>query len=145
MGVRRRQAPLTPSEVFLSHSHQDHKLTVRLAKTLQQHNVPSWYSERNIVGAQQWVDEIGAALDRCDWLVVLLTPAAVESKWVKRELMYALDEDRYEGRIVPLLVKPCEIRDLAWPLRTLQTIPFKQFPAGCKALLKLWGIGYREN
>lgn len=143
MGARRRQAPLTPSEVFLSHSHHDHRLTVRLAETLRKHNVPVWYSERNIVGAQQWVDEIGAALDRCDWFVVLLTPEAVNSKWVKRELTYVLDEDRYEGRIVPLLVKPCEYRNLAWPLRTLQIIPFGQFTAGCKALLKLWGIGYR--
>jgi len=96
--------------VFLSHSHADRHLAIRLAETLRSHNIPTWYSERHIAAAEQWVDQIGVALDRCDWFVVLLTPAAVASKWVKRELTYALDEDRYEGRIVPLLAKDCAFR-----------------------------------
>lgn len=75
-----------PAEVFLSHSHLDHRLTVRLSDALRRHGVSTWYSERHIAGAERWLDEIGAALDRCDWLVVLLTRSAVGSKWVKREL-----------------------------------------------------------
>ena len=45
---------------------------------------------------------IGAALDRCDWFVVLRSPEAVESKWVKRELCFALENDAYNNRIVPV-------------------------------------------
>jgi hypothetical protein len=145
MGTRRKSRSLIPSEIFLSHSHKDHAATVRLAEVLQRHGVPSWFSERNISGAQQWLDEIGAALERCDWFIVLLTPAAVESKWVKRELTYALNEDRYDGRVIPLLVQDCDYKKLAWPLSTLQIIPFRRFPTGCTALLKLWGIGYRPG
>ena len=132
-----------PQEIFLSYSHHDAALARKLVKTLRKHGVATWYSQQHVSGAEQWLDQIGAALDRCDWFVVLLTPAAVSSKWVKRELTYALDQDRYVGRIVPLLVKECDYQNLAWPLRTLQMIRFKPYAAGCKALLKLWGLSYR--
>jgi hypothetical protein len=39
--------------------------------------------------AQQWHDEIGAALRRCDWFVLVLSPHTVESIWVKRELLFS--------------------------------------------------------
>jgi len=63
-----------PDEVFLSHSSADRAFTARLARVLREHGVPVWYSDTNIRGAQQWHDETGAALRRCDWLVVALTP-----------------------------------------------------------------------
>ncbi|MDE0040336.1 MAG: hypothetical protein OXU77_22650 [Gammaproteobacteria bacterium] len=44
---------------------------------LREHGVPVWYSDTNIRGAQQWHDEIGAALRRCDWLIVVLTPERI--------------------------------------------------------------------
>jgi hypothetical protein len=132
----------TSVEVFLSHAHEDAALMKRLAKVLRDRGIAVWYSEHHIKGAQKWLDEIGVALDRCDWFVVILTPASVNSKWVKRELTYALNEDRFEGRLVPLLAKDCDYKKLAWPLSTLQIIPFKRFPSGCKALLDIWKIKY---
>lgn len=87
----------SPNEVFLSHAHQDKELAIQVAATLRRHRVPVWYSPTNILGAQQWHDEIGAALQRCDWFAVMLSPAAVGSKWVKRELVYALWENQYDN------------------------------------------------
>jgi hypothetical protein len=144
MGAKRKTRNTTPSEVFLSHASVDRAFAGRLADELRRHRVPVWYSERSIGGAQQWLDEIGAALRRCDWFIVVLTPAAVRSKWVKRELTYALREDQYDQHVVPLLVKDCNYEDLAWPLSTVQIIPFKRFADGCQNLLRVWGIGYRR-
>jgi hypothetical protein len=92
-------------EVFLSHASQNHAQARRLRKVLIDHKVPVWFSPHHIRGAQQWQDEIGAALARCTWFIVILTPDAVKSMWVKRELNYALIEKRYEERIIPLLFK----------------------------------------
>ena len=142
---KRSRRKIPPREIFLSHAHQDHPLTLRLARTLRQHGLRSWYSERHVPGAKQWLDEIGAALDRCEWFVVLLTPSAVRSKWVKRELTYALNQDRYEDRIVPLLVEPCQYTRLAWPLATVQIIPFDRFRPGCQALFSLWSMRYQPK
>src|SRR5438034_11799644 len=103
-------------EVFLSHASQDHAKARQLRELLGGHSVPVWVSPHDIRSAQQWQDEIGEALARCAWFMVLLTPAAVKSIWVKRELGYALIEKRLQGRIIPLLFKKCDIRALSWTL-----------------------------
>ena len=66
--------------------------------------------------------------------------------WVKRELNYALREGRYEDRIVPVLYKRCDYQRLSWTLGAFQMIDFsRDFAKGCRALLKIWGIGYRAE
>ena len=51
-----------PQEVFLSHSSRNRVFAIKLAEVLRHHHVPVWFSETNLVGAQQWHDEIGRAL-----------------------------------------------------------------------------------
>ena len=132
-----------PNEVFVSHSTRDRPFVERLVDVLRRHGIPVWYSETNIQGAQQWHDEIGAALRRCDWVVLVLSSDAVASKWVKRELLYSLQQDRFEGRIAPLLHRPCTPDDLSWTLSQMQMIEFtSSFDHGCRDLLRIWGIGY---
>lgn len=132
-----------PRELFLSHAHQDEDLALRLAADLRRHGVRVWISERHITPSRQWLDEIGRALDRCDWFAVLLTPAAVTSLWVQREVYFALEQKRYGGRIVPLLVTKCNIKKLAWPLTAIQMIDFTPYPRGVRDLLAIWGIAHR--
>ena len=135
---------MLPEELFLSHSSEDRVFATAVAEMLRHHNVPAWYSDVNIVGAQQWHDEIGAALGRCDWFVVILSPNSVASMWVKRELMFALQQDRFENRIVPLLYQDCDVDSLSWVLRSFQSVDFHRgFGTGCRHLLRIWGIGYR--
>jgi hypothetical protein len=141
-----RPAETSPREVFLSHAHPDRGFSSRLAQTLRRHGVAVWYSRDRILGAQQWHDEIGKALGRCDWFALLLTPAAVRSEWVKRELLFALQRKRYRQRIVPLLRRPCRYDQLSWTLDGMQRIDFSaDFDEGCRALLKMWGIGYEPG
>src|SRR6266852_4340512 len=111
-------------EVFLSHASQDHAAARLLRDVLVAHDIPVWFSPHHIRGAQQWQDQIGEALARCGWFMVLLTPHAVKSMWVKRELRYALIEKRYQNRIIPLLFKTCELRALSWTLPQFQSIDF---------------------
>lgn len=74
-----------------------------LAGVLRRHGVPFWFSDTNIQGAQKWHDEIGTLLKSCDWMVLVLSPHAVASKWVRRELVFSLQDDRFDGRIVPVV------------------------------------------
>ena len=48
-------------------------MATRLAETLREYAVPVWYSETNLVGTQQWHDEIGKALERCEWFLIMDT------------------------------------------------------------------------
>ncbi|MCP4592400.1 MAG: toll/interleukin-1 receptor domain-containing protein [bacterium] len=135
---------MVPSEVFLSHSDRDREFVVRLYDVLVNHGVPVWMSHRDVRGAQQWHDEIGAALGRCDWFVVVLSPASVDSLWVKRELLYALQAPRFNGHIVPVLLETSEAERLSWTLPLLQFVDFRSgFDGGMKALLRVWGIAHR--
>jgi hypothetical protein len=116
-----------------------------LADMMRRHGIPVWYSRTNILGAQQWHDEIGAALRRCDWFVLVLSPHAVESIWVKRELLFSLQQNRFEDKIIPLLYQPCAYERLSWTLSLFQRVDFTQtFEQGCRDLLRVWGLGYRS-
>lgn len=114
----------------------------RIAHALQEHGVPTFFSPYNLIGAQQWQQEILGALKRCDWFIVLLSPDAVESMWVKRETALALSDNRYDDRIIPISYRPCNLGPLEW-LRIFQIVSFqKEFEIGCRELLRIWGIGF---
>ncbi len=136
---------MLPSEVFLSHADKDRAMAQRLAEVLTGHGVPVFFSPRNILGARQWQNEILSALRRCDWFAVLLSPDAINSMWVKREVALALQDPRYEDRIVPLKYRECDLDSLQW-LTLFQMIDFSgDFAAGCRDLLKIWGVGLRDE
>ena len=46
-----------PNELFLSHSSLDREFANEIAGALRRHGIPFWYSEINVIGAQQWHDE----------------------------------------------------------------------------------------
>lgn len=118
----------------------------RLTAILERHRIPFWYSRKSLMGAQQWHDEIGAALRRCDWFIFVLSPESVKSRWVKRELLFALQEPRYDHRILPIIRRSCNFADLSWTLGNLQHIDFsKSFEAGCFELLRRWDLAYQAK
>ncbi|AVH73701.1 toll/interleukin-1 receptor domain-containing protein [Nostoc sp. 'Lobaria pulmonaria (5183) cyanobiont'] len=135
---------MIPSEAFLSHSSQDQEFVSKLAEVLRHHGIPVWYSKTNILGAQQWHDEIGNALKRCDWFLVVLSPNSVDSMWVKRELIFTLQQNRFENKIVPIIYQPCNYEQLSWVLSSFQMINFQEaFEDGCRDILRIWGVGYQ--
>jgi hypothetical protein len=64
--------------------------------------------------------EVGKALQRSDAIVVLLSPDAVESQAVRSEIAYALASPKFEGRVIPVIVKPTKA--IPWFLQTLPMI-----------------------
>jgi hypothetical protein len=139
-------AAALPHEVFLSHSNLNRSFADELAEEIRRHGVPVWYSQTNIVGAQQWHDEIGDALQRCDWLAVVLSPQSVESIWVKRELLYALKHERFENKIIPIVYEPCDHERLSWTLSDFQMVDFaRSLEQGYIDLLRIWALGYRRR
>lgn len=134
-----------PREAFLSHSSQDRTFADRLLKVLRAHGIRVWYSPRNLVPAQKWHSEIGRALARCDWFVIVLSRKSVRSEWVERELTYALNHRQYRGRILPVLKERCNFERLSWTLGALQLVRFVGgFERGCVDLLRAWGLNYKR-
>lgn len=127
------------ARLFLSHSSKDRRFTERLAAVLGERSLACWYSERHIIGAKQWHDEIGAALVKCNWFVLVLTPHSAKSKWVKHELLFALEQKAYKGRIVVLDLRQADFTKLSWTLSQFQWVDFRKgFDRGCVELLRIW-------
>ncbi len=75
---------------------------------------------------------------------MLLTPQSVGSMWVKRELLYALQQRRFENRIVPVVAQACAHDTLSWTLSLFQIVDLvRSFDDGCRELLRIWGVAYR--
>jgi hypothetical protein len=134
---------MIPKEVFLSHSSRNKAKAAEIATTLRNHGVPVWYSPTNIRSAQQWQDEIGKALRRCDWFVVLLSKDSVASKWVRRELSYALGHSQYDGHILPIRLDDCDPEELSWTLDIFQRVELNGESQKAYAdILNTWGLGF---
>ena len=74
-----RKQRSAPTELFISHSSKNANFISRLSEVLAKHKLKSFVSKTNIRGAQQWHDEIGTALKRCDWFLLVLSPQSVSS------------------------------------------------------------------
>jgi len=134
-----RKRKFGPTEVFTSHSSKNASFIERLRRVVTSRDIKSFVSKTNIRGAQQWHDEIGSALKRCDWFILVLSPQSVRSRWVKNELMYALQSPRYEDRIIPILYRNCDIEALSWTLSSIERIDFRlNFDNACEELFQIW-------
>jgi hypothetical protein len=66
--------------------------------------------------------------------------------WVKRELIFALQQKRFENKIIPVIYESCDFERLSWVLPSFQIINFRDaFEDGCLNLMRLWGMGYKLN
>jgi len=61
--------------------------------------------------------------------------------WVGRELSYALNQRRYQSKIIPVLVRDCDFETLHWALASFQMLTLASgFAAASRELLRIWGI-----
>lgn len=103
------------------------------------HRIPVWFSPHHLQGGQQWHDEIGKALARADWFLILLTPSSIRSDWVKHELLFALNSRRLRRRIIPVLLQECDHGSLSWTLAQRQIVDCRRdFWRGIDQLLRVW-------
>ncbi len=99
------------TRVFISHSTKNAVLVDRLVERLRDHYIATWYAPRHMPGGY-FAENIRQALNECDWFVVVLSPAALASDWVKQETDQAMADPRYHGKVIPTLAEPCEWKTL---------------------------------
>lgn len=81
------------TEVFLSYSRNQQAYARSLAEHLRQRGVPVWVDD-DLVAGDRWERVIQERIDRCAALVVVMTPDAEESDWVRREVAWAQDRGK---------------------------------------------------
>ena len=86
--------------VFISYARADSTPFVdRLEQSLKAQQFQPWIDRHGLEGGDQWMDIIQQAIDDCHALVVVLSPAAVQSKFVRIAYRYA---DEIGKLVIPL-------------------------------------------
>jgi hypothetical protein len=110
--------------VFISHSSKDTAIARQLARLLSAAVFTVWFPEDEILPGDNWAKKIGQALEESDLMVVLITPHAFESEWLKAEIQYALTAEQYKGRLIPVFLgsESETSSDIPWILRKLNPV-----------------------
>ncbi|MEO8607885.1 MAG: SUMF1/EgtB/PvdO family nonheme iron enzyme [Chloroflexota bacterium] len=80
--------------VFLSYSRKDMPVMKQLAHDLQVANLSIWTDEGIEPGTLSWTRTIENAILNAGCLVVILSPDAAQSRWVREELEFAQLQDK---------------------------------------------------
>lgn len=109
------------AKVFISYSRKDTDFVRKLAGDLEKAGYDVWWDLSDLRGGDDWVNTIPAAIASSQYVIVVLTPDATESEWVRKEYTQALSLRR---KIIPILLKPGNV-----PF-ALNTINFVNFTSG---------------
>jgi formylglycine-generating enzyme required for sulfatase activity len=126
-------------QVFISYATADAQFAHRLADDLRRLGMKVWIAPESIRPGEGWVSAVERGLEESSHVVVVLTPAALESKWVKKETDVAIAQERKgQIQVIPLDVEPCKVPLL---LSSYQMVSFhRDYDAGLSQLSAILGV-----
>jgi hypothetical protein len=101
-------------QVFLSYATADTKIANQIEKKLVERGFGVWFDAYELQPGDSIADAIKEAISATDYLVVLLSPNSVNSRWMQNELSSVLGYDLAQRNItlLPVLIEDCEIPPL---------------------------------
>ena len=90
-------------DIFISYSRRDQEFVTRLAHDLNTQVAGVWFDQSTIQLGQKWHDEIMDGIRECKAFILVLSPDAAESKYVREEVNKALELGK---TIFPILYRP---------------------------------------
>ncbi len=111
VGERVRPETYHPRSFFIAHSSADHPFAEKLARALVSYGHRVWFDEWQIRVGDSLVGRIQAAVDHCDYLIVVLSPEALRSSWVQKEVGVKLTDELASTNtlVLPVLAKACKV------------------------------------
>lgn len=107
--------------VFVSHSNKDDSFCIRTVKNLRKvfgKDAINYDKKGGLDGDESWWHQIVQEITRCDTFILILSPEAMNSIWVRHQFLLARAQNK---QIVPVLYRKCE----CW--QELKNIPTIQF------------------
>src|SRR5512138_1091126 len=107
-------------DIFISYSRRDQEFVTRLASYLNAHVAGVWFDQSTIQAGQKWHDEIIEGIQECKAFILVLSPDAIESRYVREEVNQALELGK---TIFPVIYRPTkwtgEFESLVRDIQTL--------------------------
>lgn len=119
--------------VFISHASADRSYATRIADLLRQAGHSVW-TPQEILPGDNWASAVGDALARADALVALISSAALASEAVRREWEFALGQEKFKNRLIPVSIK--SVGELPWILGKLQIVRPGSPDAAARAIVE---------
>lgn len=113
------------SHIFISYSKQNIDFARYLRAMLLDAGFAVWLDETRLSPGDDWWDSIEQSIDMCMAVIVVMSPEAKDSRWVKREILHA------ENRNKPLF--PVLMAGDVWA--RLADLQFEDLRAGLRAEL----------
>lgn len=92
-------------DIFISYSRRDQEFVTRLASDLHNRVAGVWFDQSAIQLGQKWHDEIVEGIRDCKAFILVLSPDAVESRYVREEVNKALELGK---SIFPVIYRPAK-------------------------------------
>jgi hypothetical protein len=106
--------------IFISYSRRDQEFVTRLATDLNAQVAGVWFDQSTIQAGQKWHDEIMEGIQECKAFILVLSPDAMESRYVREEVNKALELGK---AIFPVIYRPArwsgEFEALVHDIQTL--------------------------
>ena len=103
------------AQVFLSYSSKDRAFVRELWRRLTRDGVTCFFDQESIGWGANFVVSLEKGIDECEFLVVVLSPDFVQSKWAELERTSV----GVERRILPLLLRACEVPRFLEPIQRI--------------------------
>jgi uncharacterized protein YjbI with pentapeptide repeats len=98
--------------LFISYSTHDQEFAERLHADLQAKGVRCWFAPHKMQGGKKIHEQIDEAIRVYDKLLLILSPASMESEWVKTEISKARKREIKEGKRVLFPIRLCSFEAL---------------------------------
>lgn len=131
--------------IFISHSSEDDAFGSQLLRDLRvffEEEDAVWYDVRGLNGGDTWWRKIVQEITERDTFIIILSPAAMKSKWVQDEINLAWKQKNTPSgkHIIPLLYQPCQVPDDLDTLQTISFLPPQKYEVAFGELLVALGL-----
>jgi hypothetical protein len=109
MTTSNREEP--SARVFVSYSHSDRPVAEEIARALENESISVSFDSWDLKMGDSIIHRIREELSTSDFLIVLLSPESVASRWVREEVDIALSTELRQRSItvVPAILRDCEL------------------------------------
>ena len=97
------------ASVFISYSSRDRRDAFAIKQLLESHRMEVWLDFFDIQTAADLRQQLANRVRQAGVFCLLLSPSAVESRWVGEEIATALAARPAGLRVLPIILRPCRI------------------------------------
>lgn len=98
------------THIFISHCSEDDEIVKHLRESMEIQRLDTWVDSNKMRGGDKLEKKIIDAIDTARAFIVVLSPKTINSKWVRKEIKYALEvrKQREKFPIIPVMLEGFE-------------------------------------